>query len=152
MGGSLARPRRARGRAAILARPRRASYHRRMSTPDEVLAFWFDPANEAHWWRRSDAFDATIAARFGALHEAATRCELFAWRANPEGRLAEVIVLDQFSRNLHRDCPRAFAAVPLVLSLAQTAVALGADRSLDVRRRVFLHLPYMHSESRVIHE
>ena len=122
-----------------------------MNTPDEVLAFWFDPATEPDWWRRSDDFDATIRRRFGALHEAATRCELFAWRAGPEGRLAEVIVLDQFSRNLHRDSPLAFAADPLALALAQTAVALGADRALDVRRRVFLHMPYMHSESRTIH-
>ena len=123
-----------------------------MPAPDEVLDFWFDPANEANWWKRSDAFDATIARRFRDLHAAATRCELFAWRASAEGRLAEVIVLDQFSRNLHRDSPRAFAADPLALALAQTAVALGADRALDVRRRVFLHMPYMHSESRAIHE
>ena len=122
-----------------------------MSTPDDVLAFWLAPANEPHWWTRSDAFDATIGRRFGALHAAATRCELFGWRATPEGRLAEVIVLDQFSRNLHRDSPLAFAADPLALALAQTAVALGADRALDVRRRVFLHMPYMHSESRAIH-
>ena len=123
-----------------------------MPNPDEVLAFWFDPATEPDWWKRSDAFDATIAARFGALHEAATRCELFAWRASAEGRLAEVIVLDQFSRNLHRDSPLAFTADPLALALAQTAVALGVDRALDLRRRVFLHMPYMHSESRAIHE
>ena len=122
-----------------------------MPAPDEVLAFWFDPASEANWWKRSAAFDAQIADRFGALHAAATRCELFAWRASAEGRLAEVIVLDQFSRNLHRDSPLAFAADPLALALAQTAVALGFDRALDVRRRVFLHMPYMHSESRAIH-
>ena len=123
-----------------------------MTTPDDVLAFWFDAATEPNWWKRSDAFDATIAARFGALHESATRCELFAWRASAEGRLAEVLVLDQFSRNLHRDSPLAFAADPLALALAQTAVALGVDRALDVRRRVFLHMPYMHSESRAIHD
>jgi uncharacterized protein (DUF924 family) len=123
-----------------------------MATHDEVLDFWFNPATEANWWKRSDAFDATIAARFGALHEAAVRCELFEWRASPEGRLAEVIVLDQFSRNLHRGSARAFAADPLALALAQTAVALGVDRALDTRRRVFLHMPYLHSESRMIHE
>ena len=123
-----------------------------MPKPEEVLDFWFDPRNEPNWWKRSDAFDAQIADRFGALHSAATRCELWAWRTSAEGRLAEIIVLDQFSRNLHRDSPLAFAADPLALALAQTAVALGADRALDVRRRVFLHMPYMHSESRAIHE
>ena len=123
-----------------------------MSSPDDVLAFWFDPANESHWWQRSAAFDAQVLARFGALHEAAARCELWTWRTRTEGRLAEVIVLDQFSRNLHRDSPRAFAADPLALGLAQEAVAIGAHRALDPRRRVFLLMPYMHSESPAIHE
>ena len=123
-----------------------------MSCPDDVLAFWFDPATEPDWWKRSDAFDAQIRARFGALHEAAVRCELWTWRTSAQGRLAEVIVLDQFSRNLHRDSPRAFAADPLALALAQSAVAIGAHRELDPRRRVFLLMPYMHSESPAIHE
>ena len=124
----------------------------RMASPHDVLDFWFDPRNEARWWKRSDAFDGEIAGRFGALHEAATRCELWQWRTEAEGRLAEIIVLDQFSRNLRRDSARAFAADPLALALAQTAVALGADRTVDARRRVFFHMPYMHSESRAIHE
>ncbi len=122
-----------------------------MATPDDVLDFWFDPATEKQWWKRSDAFDAQIAERFGALNAAASRCELWAWRTSASGRLAEIIVLDQFSRNLHRDSPLAFAADPLALALAQTAVVLGADRELDPRRRVFFHMPYMHSESRAIH-
>lgn len=123
-----------------------------MSAADDVLVFWFDPATETDWWRRSDAFDERIRSRFGALHESATRCELWQWRGSPEGRLAEIIVLDQFSRNLHRDSPRAFAADPLALGLAQEAVALGAHRALDPRRRVFMLMPYMHSESRAVHE
>jgi len=122
-----------------------------MPGPDDVLAFWFDPATETHWWKKSAAFDAALAARFGALHAAATRCELFSWRATPEGRLAEIVVLDQFSRNLYRDSPLAFAADPLALALAQEAVACGADRAVDARRRAFFHMPYMHSESRAIH-
>ena len=123
-----------------------------MPSSDDVLSFWFDPANEPNWWRRSDAFDAQIGARFGALHEAATRSELWRWRTNPEGRLAEIIVLDQFSRNLHRDSARAFAADPLALALAQEAVAASAHGELDPRRRVFMLMPWMHSESCTIHE
>jgi len=122
-----------------------------MSSPDDVLAFWFDPATEPDWWRRSYAFDARIAERFGALHAAATRCELWRWRTRAEGRLAEIIVLDQFSRNLHRDSPLAFACDPLALALAQEAVAAGADQQVAPERRAFVYLPYMHSESRVIH-
>jgi len=122
-----------------------------MTSPVDVLAFWFDPATEPDWWRRSDAFDARIAERFGALHEAATRCELWQWRTSAEGRLAEIIVLDQFSRNLHRDSPLAFACDPLALALAQEAVAAGAPAQVDAARRPFLYMPYMHSESPAIH-
>jgi uncharacterized protein (DUF924 family) len=122
-----------------------------MASAHDVLDFWFDPRTEPHWWRRSDAFDAQVAARFGALHAAATRCELWEWRTGAEGRLAEIVVLDQFSRHLGRGSAAAFAADPLALALAQTAVVLGADRQVEARRRVFFHMPFMHSESRAIH-
>jgi uncharacterized protein (DUF924 family) len=76
---------------------------------------------------------------------------LFAWRATPEGRLAEVLVLDQFSRNVYRDTPRAFAQDALALALAQELVASGQDRSLPLEQRKFAYMPYMHSESLAIH-
>ena len=90
--------------------------------------------------------------RFGELHRKAARAELFDWRADPRGRLAEVIILDQFSRNIHRGCRLAFENDVLALALAQEAVAAGADAALPVEERSFLYMPYMHSESRVIHE
>ncbi|HEX7638829.1 MAG TPA: DUF924 family protein [Burkholderiaceae bacterium] len=121
------------------------------ATPAGVLAFWFEEIEPAAWWRKSDAFDRALAARFGALLAAARACELHAWRATPDGRLAEVIVLDQFARNIHRDTPAAFAGDPLALALAQEAVARGDDRALPPARRLFLYMPYMHSESRAIH-
>lgn len=120
-------------------------------TPAAVLAFWFDEATPAQWWAKSAEFDRLIAARFGALHAAASRCELYAWRGSADGRLAEVIVLDQFSRNIFRDRADSFATDALALVLAQEAVATGADSSLDAARRAFLYMPYMHSESRLIH-
>lgn len=116
-----------------------------------VLDFWFHETKPAQWWTVDPAFDALIRTRFGALHAQARRCELFAWRATPEGRLAEVIVLDQFARNLHRGTPDAFSADPLALALAQEAVAAGADLALPTERRAFLYMPYMHSESAAIH-
>lgn len=118
---------------------------------DAVLNFWFIEIEPRQWWEKSPAFDALIAERFGALHAAAARCELSAWRAKPEGCLAEVIVLDQFSRNLFRDRPEAFACDPLALALAQQAVASGADQALPSIQRAFLYMPYMHSESTLIH-
>ena len=123
-----------------------------IATPDDVLQFWFQELDRADWWRKSPELDRRIAERFGPTLAAAARCELFAWRTTPEGRLAEVIVLDQFSRNIHRDEAGAFANDALALALAQEAVALGGDRTLPVERRVFLYLPYMHSESVLIHE
>lgn len=117
-----------------------------------VLEFWFHEVLPAQWWKADPAFDRLIAERFADLHRQATRAELFEWRTEPRGRLAEIIVLDQFSRNLHRGSGLAFAADGMALALAQEAVAAEADRALTPIEQVFLYLPYMHSESQVIHQ
>ncbi len=119
--------------------------------PDHILDFWFNEVTPEQWWIKSDAFDQWITQRFGSLLLAAERCELYAWRETAKGRLAEIIVLDQFSRNIYRDTPRAFANDPLALGLAQTAVALKADLALEPSEKAFLYMPYMHSESPMIH-
>lgn len=115
--------------------------------PASIIEFWFTAAKPQQWWAKDPQFDQLIAAKFRAIHAAAARSELYAWRDSAAGRLAEVIVLDQFSRNLYRDSPLAFAQDSLALALAQEAVAAGADRELTPEQRVFLYLPYMHSES-----
>jgi uncharacterized protein (DUF924 family) len=117
----------------------------------EILDFWFVETRPENWWSADPAFDGLIRRRFAALHERASRGELFAWRGSPAGRLAEIIVLDQFSRNLHRGSGRAYAQDLAALALAQEAIAAGAHLELDPERRTFLLLPYMHSESRAIH-
>lgn len=119
---------------------------------ENVLSFWFEEITEASWWVKDEAFDMLIKERFGELHRRATACELFGWRASAEGSLAEIIVLDQFSRNIYRDTPAAFTSDPLALSLAQRTIEKGFDQQLPVRQRNFLYLPYMHSESLIIHE
>ena len=116
-----------------------------------VLQFWFHEVTPAQWWKVDPAFDRLIAERFGPLHEQALKAELYEWRADPHGRLAEVIVLDQFSRNIYRGQRGAFEADPLALALAQEAVAAGADLALSEGERAFLYMPYMHSESPRIH-
>ncbi|MEF8712908.1 MAG: DUF924 family protein [Accumulibacter sp.] len=121
------------------------------ATPGEILAFWFEELQPLQWWAKSPQVDRQISDRFAALHAAATRCELYAWRTHGDGRLAEIIVLDQFSRNIHRGRAAAFAADGMALALAQEAVSLGVDDSLPIERRAFLYLPYMHSESAAIH-
>lgn len=117
-----------------------------------ILDFWFEELEPAQWWKKDDAFDQMIVDRFADVHAKANACELFSWRETAGGRLAEVIVLDQFSRNMFRDDPRSFASDPLALALAQEAVASGADQDLTPVQRSFLYLPYMHSESLAIHE
>ena len=116
-----------------------------------VLDFWFKEIDAKQWWTKSAEFDQLIASRFGSLHAAAARCELHPWRETPPGRLAEIIVLDQFSRNMYRDQPQAFACDALALALAQTAVATQADAVLEIQQRAFVYMPYMHSESPLIH-
>lgn len=120
--------------------------------PSSVLQFWFHEITPAQWWKVDPAFDRLIASRFTSLHEQAMRGELFSWRADPRGRLAEIIVLDQFSRNMFRGERGAFASDPIALTLAQEAIAVGADFALPTEERVFLYMPFMHSESKLIHE
>ena len=119
---------------------------------EEILQFWFDETDPAQWWKVDPDFDRLILQRFSNIHARAHRCELFAWRCDPRGRLAEIIVLDQFSRNIYRDMPQAFASDPLALALAREAVAAGADDVLNAEQRDFLYMPYMHSEARTVHE
>ena len=119
---------------------------------EAILAFWFEENGSEQWWSSDPQFDAEIRSRFGALHDRAVEGELYDWRDTPEGRLAEIVLLDQFSRNLYRDAPRAFAADGMALALAQEAVRIGADQALPPVRRQFVYMPYQHSESPRIHE
>jgi uncharacterized protein (DUF924 family) len=123
-----------------------------MQGPGDILDFWFGELTPEQWYKASDDVDAWIVQRFSGLHASAARCELSAWRETPDGRLAEIIVLDQFSRNIHRGSAAAFAQDALALALAQEAVRAGADAALPPARRAFLYLPWMHSESVPIHE
>lgn len=122
------------------------------TTAAAVLGFWFDELGPADWFAQSATLDRRIAERFGALHERAGQCECYGWRTTARGRLAEIVILDQFSRNIHRDRRAAFANDTVALALAQEAVAAGADSDLTNTERQFLYMPYMHSESPAIHE
>jgi uncharacterized protein (DUF924 family) len=118
---------------------------------NEILKFWFEETAPSKWWAKDDDFDQLIRGRFSGVHAQAARCELFEWRAEARGRLAEIIVLDQFSRNMFRGSPLAFANDPLALALAQEAISAKADEALSPLERSFLYLPFMHSESLKIH-
>jgi uncharacterized protein (DUF924 family) len=121
-------------------------------TPESILAFWFEEIAPKSWWKKDAAFDAVVRARFQGAHAAAVRGELFAWRHNARGRLAEILVLDQFPRNMFRDSAAAFASDPLALVLAQIAIGNGALDQLPAPAAAFMLMPIMHSESLLVHE
>lgn len=112
-----------------------------------ILRFWFAELREADWWTKSAANDAKIRERFLDLHARLVAADGgVSVAARPA--LAAVIVLDQFSRNIFRGTPRAFAADPIARRLARDAVARGFDAELQPQERLFLYLPFEHSEDR----
>lgn len=123
-----------------------------MHQPDSVLKFWFEEIDTSFWFKKDLEFDRLLINRFGILHTQAEQGELYAWRNSAKGRLAEVIILDQFSRNLFRDTAKAFAQDGMALVLAQEAIRTGGDLELNSSERNFLYMPFMHSESLAIHE
>lgn len=123
-----------------------------MHTPDDVLHFWFVEHGKDDWFGGKAEFDAELASRFSETHASVARCEAWAWRKTPAGRLAEIIVLDQFSRQLHRGSAEAFAQDKMAVALAQEAISVGADQPIPLERRMFIFMPFMHAESRVIQE
>lgn len=128
--------------------------------PQDILDFWFGPSDPAHphgesraaWWRRDADFDEQIRRRFGDAWQAACRGDLDGWLDTNEGTLALVIVLDQFSRNLCRDDPRAWAQDARAVEIVLQALARGVDETLSHFGRAFLYMPLMHSEDRAIQE
>lgn len=121
-----------------------------MRTAEDVLQFWFVDHGREDWFGGKAAFDAALADAFADTHARVAKGEAWQWRMTPKGRLAEIIVLDQFSRQLHRGSPLAFAQDAMALTLAQEVLLLGLDDGFAVHEMMFLLLPFMHSESAVI--
>lgn len=124
--------------------------------PRSVLDFWFgasgSPASgqvRALWFTKSEATDADIRERFGVTIDAALRGDLDQWASSPEGTLALILLLDQFTRNVFRDTPRAFAGDAAALGHARDLVYSGADRRLGTLQRWFIYMPFEHSEDLV---
>ena len=119
---------------------------------DAILHFWFEEVSLEKKFEKDEALDATIRERFEDTYWRVMNGETVDWRETPEGRLAEIIVLDQFARNMFRGTPQAFAGDELALRLAKEAVAVGADTEVPKEQRAFFYLPYMHSETPEVHE
>ena len=118
----------------------------------EIITFWFEETDSSLWFRQDDNFDTLIITQFSAIHSQAAQCQLYHWRATPLGRLAEIIILDQFSRNIFRDSSQSFNQDPLALALAQEGIAQGVDQQLSQQQKTFFYMPFMHSESLTIHD
>ena len=120
--------------------------------PEQIIAFWFTEIEPKSWWKVDPDFDLKVRTRFEGVLQQAVKGELANWRAQPKGRLAEIIVLDQFSRNIYRNTPLAFAQDAIALVLSQEAVSAGALVGLEPIECAFILMPLMHSESKLIHE
>jgi len=125
-------------------------------TPDDVLSFWFGELGELglaskaqaeRWFRKDPTFDAEIRQRFAGLHSEIMAGTHEAWQDTAEGRLAYVIVLDQFSRNMFRDTPRMFASDERAVGATLQGLERGHDRVLPTHPRMFMYMPLMHSEA-----
>lgn len=114
-----------------------------------ILAFWFGPepgVERPEWFRKDDAFDATIRARFGTVIETTLAGGHEDWADTARGSLARVIVLDQFTRNVFRGTPLAFAGDAQALATSRNGIARGFDRDLTPLERWFLYMPFQHAE------
>lgn len=118
---------------------------------EDIIDFWFTEIDSGLWYKKDAEFDQLISQRYASLLRRAECGELYSWRDGAYGRLAEIIVLDQFSRNLYRDSARAFGNDSLALVLAQEALRADAHKELNAKQQAFLFMPYMHSESPLIH-
>ena len=132
-----------------------------LATPQDVLAFWFGaspPSDDTalqlkkQWFTKSDEFDASIRARFGPTIEAALAGQLDGWARDPQGWLALIVVLDQFTRNVFRGTPRSFAGDPQARALAQQGLARGWERELCWLARPFVLLPLEHTEDLAVQD
>lgn len=113
---------------------------------ESVLRFWLAETPAEKRFSHDPALDAEIAARFGALRESVLAEMAAGWRISALAQLAAIVLLDQFSRNLFRDDPRAYEADPLARALAREALAKGWGVAMSEDERQFLHMPFMHSE------
>lgn len=116
------------------------------ANPSDVIAFWSE-VGPSRWFAKDETFDRCFRNTFMNAHEAACRHELDHWQHTPGGALALVVLLDQFPRNSFRGTPRMYASDTAALRVAEAAIAAGHDRHIDAELRLFLYLPFAHSES-----
>lgn len=120
--------------------------------PERVIEFWFQEIDPKLWFKKDVEFDQKVSDLFSEIYENIKTGKTSEWRKTPEGRLAEIIVLDQFSRNMFRNTASAFQGDTLAFQLAVEAVRVGDDQKIPIEKRAFIYLPFMHSEDKKVHE
>jgi len=118
-----------------------------MSSPREILQFWFSERARALWFEKDAAFDADIRDRFGPLVHQAQMGAFDAWRSSADGALALLLLLDQFARNIHRGEAKAFLGDDRARTVADEAVRRGFDQRYPFPDRIFFYLPFEHCET-----
>jgi len=118
----------------------------------DVLHFWFEECQPSHWFTKDADFDASVERRFGALVASALAGELTAFEATEDGCMGLILVLDQFTRNIFRDTPRAFAGDRRAIDLTRLCVERGYLANPSAARRQFMLMPLMHSEDLAVHD
>jgi uncharacterized protein (DUF924 family) len=121
-------------------------------TYSDIIHFWFTELEPTNWFVQNDQIDQTIRERFSEIHDQATKQELRSWRGSALGSLAEIIVLDQFSRNMFRDSDRAYEFDSQAIQLTYLALDKKFDSELTTQQRAFLYMPLMHSEELIDHD
>lgn len=119
----------------------------RIRTPQEVVGFWCETLTAKDWWQSTPALDAHVRETFAETHFALSQAVTAPWRASPDARLAAIIVLDQFPRNMYRASPLAFATDWIARREARLALEVGADKAVSYDRRHFFYMPLEHSEA-----
>ena len=117
-----------------------------------ILSFWFNETKPYQWFRRDRAFDQNVKTCFGAIHEAARHGRCDVWCAHPRHALSLIILLDQFSRNIYRDDPRAFAQDKVALNAAREAIRRRFDQLYAPKEQAFFYMPFMHAEDLAVQE
>ena len=118
---------------------------------NEIIKLWFEELTPDQWFKADESLDLKITEKYIALHASVVAGELSYWRIEPMGRLAEILVLDQFSRNIYRDDPKSFFYDSMALVLAQECIRGEHHKNFKSLYRQFLYMPFMHSESKIIH-
>ena len=123
-----------------------------MTEKEEILNLWFKECKPEQWFKKNEDFDQKIENRFSSAIENAIAGKMDSWEESETGCLALIILLDQFTRNVFRDTPRAFAGDKRALALSQLCFNKDYLTNLDIHRRQFMLMPMMHSENLAVQD